>query len=207
MYAGNVGYFNTLEEVGHEDDSLRTLAASLFWRFHTVSENWIAQFTIPARLGARGTGRETARKASLRWFTELQSSLMKIYLEAITQMMSKMGGKDVWKATTPKQRAEVFGLIWLQDPKAMAAAMNGPAASSIPINDIYSDVTAAHVKWQKVFEKVFTWTCEQTFVIRLADEEPKEKLYMWFKGIMYNPYFGPGGLDLGGVDKIPVRRM
>ena len=146
------------------------------------------------------------RKTIMKWQSSMQSQLMKTYLSGLQELVSNMGGEDLWRSSTPNERIDIYSVIWKQDPMGVCRTSLGLTASSIPVSDIFSARSPLHVKWQSFFKTVFVWMCENTFSLRIlkTDKNSKEQCFRRYRFMVNNPVFT--NMDLGGRDDFPVKR-
>ena len=202
-HAKDIGFFDTEIAAQHEDATFRGMSAALYVRYHQLPDDKHHLYTIPARFTARHPGRKLGLIVAKKWFTIFQNNIMAIYFRGMQLLISKMGGLPVWAQATPNQRAEIYRLVWFQCKTAMATAMCGTCAGSFPIKDVFSDSSPEHVKWQTAIRRVFVYTCEQVYLLRILKDD-KIKMYKWWKGIMFHPNFQEGGrLPLAGLRTYP----
>ena len=204
--AGDNGYFDINSEKARERTALRRITGSLFMRYHLLTDHQIAELIVPARFQDDIVGRHWCRNQVKQWQTNFQSSIMKIYVQSLKLTVEKTGGANLWKSATVKQRAEMFKKMWASDKKMMAKAALGIAARYVPIDDIFEGDSATHKLWQRAHEAVFVWVCEKVFEHRIAGKtDNKKSVFEFWRGMMYAPQFGKGGvLELGSSKDIPV---
>ena len=88
----------------------------------------------------------------MRWFDQFQNGIMNIYRLGVRLLVEEMSGLALRESSSPMERVEIFILAWPSNPQIMANAMAGACAENVPLTDIYSDMTPAHTKWQKVYK-------------------------------------------------------
>lgn len=93
--AGDNGYFDINSEKARERAALRRITGALFVRYHFITDHQIADLIIPARFQDNSVGRHMWRKLVLQWQTNFQSSIMKIYLQALRLTVERTGGVDL----------------------------------------------------------------------------------------------------------------
>lgn len=107
-YAAQAQTFNTSIVHRHEDTALRHCCATIYARYHYITETMMAKFLVPSRFEDHSLAREVFRASIMRWQTSFQTSVMKIYLERVWTLVEDMGGLKVWSGTTTAQRMKVF---------------------------------------------------------------------------------------------------
>ena len=203
-YTAQAQTFDTSVVHRNEDTALRQCCATIYARYHYITETMIAKFLVPSRFEDHSLAREVFRASMMRWQTIFQTSVMKIYLEGAWTLVEDMGGLKVWSGAITAQRMKVFTRVWNSSKVKMAAAMLGQAGSAVPIGDIYSDKTPEHMKWQKFHRTVFVWQCEKVFELRVSSRvDKRQECFEFFKTMVATPQFK--SLELGGIEKIPTK--
>ena len=87
--------------------------------------------------------------------------------------MKEMGGLEVWKRATTKEKLATFAKHFDQYSLDGATASLWPMAYAVPLQHILSDNTPLHSKWQRFHRTVFLLACEVTFQLRLATIPPQ----------------------------------
>ena len=153
-YAGETNFFDVDVPHEHEDDALRQCCGALYARYRYFTENMIAEL-IPTRHAGHTSGQELTRNHIMKWIMSFQTPIMSTYHKGLKLLVKEMGGKTVWREATIEVRMNVFKRIWNSNKVAMATAMLGRAAVAVPISDIISDKTPAHIEWQIFHRTVF----------------------------------------------------
>jgi hypothetical protein len=107
---------------------------------------------------------------------------------------------------TIDQRNQLYDKLFLQDPVAMHKAFLAQLHAVVPMEDIWSDTTATHIKWQRFYATTFRWACEDTLIHRISGPKDDNMAYhAAFRS--YTERDQVLKLNLGGRDDIPVKWM
>lgn len=115
-----------------------------------------------------------------------------------------MGGLEMWTTATVTTREETSGRIFDAYPLDITTASLGPVAHAVPLQDIFSDDTAVHRKWQRFHKLVFVMTCDATFRHRVAPgKDCRKDAFAEWQGMIAGPMFDE--LELGDIEDMPVK--
>ena len=129
---------------------------------------------------------------------------MKFYLAGVRLAVKMMGGLETWTAASVASREQTFARIFDAYPLDIAAASLGPIAHAVPLQDIFSNDTAIHLKWQRFHKLVFVMTCDATFRHRIAPgRDCRKNAYGEWQGMIAGPMFEE--LELGELEDMPVK--
>lgn len=193
----------TKEETPSEQKNARISASILYVRYHSLDASLLARNVIPDRFKEDGIDEELLRKKVLKDSNRWQTDIMMFYLAGLQAIVQEMGGPELWKTATRKERLAVFGLVYDSGPLDMAIAALATAAPVVPLRDIYSDTTDDHLRWQRFHRQIFVTTCEDVFQLRIAGSQDKRKeCFKRWKAVTASKEVQD--LGLGGVGEVPV---
>ena len=88
---------------------------------------------------------------------------MDVYIDGVWEIVASTGGLLAWKEHTDKEkRLETFGEIFHTTPLDVAVATLQPLIHAISLQDIWSNNSPDHVRWQSFHRLVFVETCINT---------------------------------------------
>ena len=67
--------------------------------------------------------------------------------------------------------------VWRSDKLAMATASLGMIANGVPLDQIFSDSTSVHIKWQCSYANVFEWACDDVLVFPVDGPDGKKECF------------------------------
>ncbi len=102
-YAGEGQFFDTNIVHKHEDDVPSQCCAAVYARYHYITETMIARLLVPQRHADHSAGRAMHRRQILKWQTQFQTHVMKIYHAGVNLLVEEMGGLGEWSNTTTAQ--------------------------------------------------------------------------------------------------------
>ena len=146
--AGDLDYFNTAFEAGHDDDALRSVAGTIYFRRHMMTDSDITALLMPARHPSRSPNYELTRNRIMRWQNKFQSGILSWVIDGVTATCEALGGSDFMETTTLGQRRELWGSLFNQSPVLMAQGILSTIKGSVPVDDIFSGNSAQQIKWQ-----------------------------------------------------------
>ena len=114
-----------------------------------------------------------------------------------------MRGKAFFRETSPKHRVHVWKAIFQSDSLKIAAARLAGICDAVAVDVIYSDSSAGHLKWQKYLLATFVFTCEDVCKYMYSQKEKDTAFQRWKAFPISNACMS---LDLGDVDKVPVKK-
>ena len=167
VLAGDVGYFRTNIEFTHDNNGRRVQFGTYYARYHYCTENDMVDYLVPSRYKSVGVKVQIARGKLLHWTTNMQASIMSVYFLGIQLLVEAMGGFAERRTSSEEQRNAIFKTLWESDEVAMAKAMLGMVAISVPISDIFSKSSPEHTKWQTFHRTMFLWAAENTYFLRV----------------------------------------
>ena len=194
-------YDNTVE-TAFDTNHARSIAATVYARYHYIDSSTLVRFVVPARLEQK-IGTKTLLETMTNDCDRYQNSIMSFYLAGVKEAVQILGGLSAWEAAGSTQRLVVFGKIFDTAPLDMAVAALGQAAFAVPVREIFSDSTADHQKWQQFHRTVFQYACEDTFSLRVSQsKDMRMTCFKRWRGMIANASFDK--MDLGPMDDIPV---
>lgn len=134
-----------------------------------------------------------------QWEHRFQSLIQAILLKGVKELVGTMGGLPVWQTATVNDRMAVFEAVFRSQPRLTTQAYLGRISYAVPVQDIFSDNTPTHRKWQTLHSTVFTWACHDVYTHRVASKEDQKDVC--FRKWRHMTKW----LDVGGRDQIPVK--
>ncbi|KAG7004537.1 hypothetical protein G7Y79_00024g054870 [Physcia stellaris] len=182
----------------------RLISKNLYARTHYLDSSTLVQCIVPARLNEK-CGENTSLLDTLTSdCDQYQTRIMKFYLAGVRLAVKMMGGLEMWTAASVASREQTFARIFDAYPLDIAAASLGPIAHAVPLQDIFSNDTAIHLKWQRFHKLVFVMTCDATFRHRIAPgRDCRKNAYGEWQGMIAGPMFEE--LELGELEDMPVK--
>ncbi|KAG7008281.1 hypothetical protein G7Y79_00006g019010 [Physcia stellaris] len=206
LKAGDVGIFGASDELSgiSRGRAVRALAATLYCRYHWLDKSTLANKLNLSRLGSiPGLEAELLTRITGD-FDKYQTEIMDIYIDGVKETVASTGGLKAWKEHTDKgKRMKTFGEIFDSAPLDVAVATLQPLIHAVPLQDIWSDNSPDHVRWQLFHRLVFVETCELVYSWRLEPlTDSRKRCYKEWKQMTKSQAFND--LGIGGVDDIPI---
>ena len=139
--------YDTGIETALEESVVRAIATNLYVRYHYVDDSTVSQFLIPKRLVYRSEKKRSLHEMLVNDANRYQTTIMAFYFAGVKATVDSMGGEQIWSNATESERLHTLARIFDIAALDMATAAVGPAASAIPLHDIFSDVMEEYQKW------------------------------------------------------------
>lgn len=198
----DVALFDTGVEVGHENAFLRSVASVIYFRRHVLTDADIRTLIAPARHQTRSANYELDRQRCMSWQAKFQNAIMAWFMSGVRSTCEAMGGVEFFETSTVGERRRMWSAIYKQAPKEMALQSLATVGQSVPIAEIYSGASPAHIKWQRFLKTSFVWAAEDTFRFRYMEDRKTECFKNWRAGPS-TPAMAE--LELGGILEVPVK--
>ena len=180
------------------------ISKNLYARTQYLDYSTLVQCIVPAKLNKK-CGENTSLLDTLTDDCyQHQTRIMKFYLAGVSLGVKMMGGLRWWTAASVASREETFARIFDAYPLDIAAASLDPIAHAVPLQDIFSNNTALHLKWQRFHKLVFVMTCDATFRHRIAPgHDLRQNAHREWQGMIAGRMLE--GLKLGDMEDMPLK--
>ena len=191
-------YFSVLEEFNHEDDTIRVLAGTLYFRYYQITERMIRTYLSHRRHKEGGPNYAADRTRAVTWASNFQQDIMKWFRTGVKATCDSIG-KAVIKTVPTKDRLKLWATVYDSAPLTMAKESHAGVSEAIPLDDIFSFDGPSHLKWRRYMRMKFVFTAEDVCQIVYLGEEGD--LYKRFKAFPISSQVKD--LNLGNIAQIP----
>ena len=195
-------YFNTSIEAGHEDDAQRGVAATVYFRRHCIGDSDMRTLIAPKRHTTKSPNYQLNRDRYMKWQTKFQGKIFKWLTNGVEATYKEMGGSEVFKNATAKDRRDLWTAIFEQHPRQMAKGSLGSVAGSVPVDEIFSASSVTHRKWQAYLKTTFVWAADNVYMALYITGDMKACRDAWKAMPNAAPF---KELKLGPMDQTPVK--